>query len=36
MYCIIWKKNGRWELFTNEVWMQESEAEDYGKRNKFK
>ena len=36
MYCIIWKKNGKWELFTSEVWMQESEAEDYGKRNKFK
>ena len=36
MYCVIWKREGKWELFTTQVWMQEQEALDYGIRNKFK
>ena len=36
MYCVIWKRNGKWELFSNEVWLTEHDATEYGKRNKFK
>ena len=36
MYCVIWKKEDKWKLFSNQVWMQENEALDYGKQNKFK
>ena len=36
LYCVIWKRNEKWELFSNEVWLTEAEAMDYGKRNKFK
>lgn len=36
MYCIIWKHNGKWQLFTNEVFLTEKEAQDYAVRNKFK
>ena len=35
MYCIIWKINNSWQLFTNEVWLLRDEAVDYAKRNKF-
>lgn len=35
MYCIIWKINNSWQLFTNEVWLLRQEAVDYAKRNKF-
>ena len=36
LYCVIWKRNEKWELFSNEIWLTEAEALDYGKRNKFK
>ena len=36
MFCIIWKINGEWSLFTNEVWLVEKEALEYAKRNNFK
>ena len=36
MYCIIWKRNDKWELFSNNVFLLEEEALDWGKRNKFK
>jgi hypothetical protein len=36
MYCLIWKRNGNWELFTNEVWLHEKDARNYALQNKFK
>jgi len=36
MYCIVWLQNNNWQIFTNEVWASRKEAEEYGKRNKFK
>ena len=36
MYSIIWLKDNVWQIFTNEVWHTRKEAEEYGKRNKFK
>jgi hypothetical protein len=36
MYCIIWKRNDIWELFTNNVFILENEAEDFGKRSNIK
>ena len=36
MFNIIWLQNDVWKIFTNEVWTTIKEAEDYGKRNKFK
>ena len=36
MYFIIFKPTNVYKLFSNEVFGTEKEAEDYGKRNKFK
>ena len=36
MYCLIIKDNGKWRIFTNEIWDSEKEATDYAKRNNFK
>ena len=36
MYCIIWKRNDKWELFTNQVFLTEDEALDFGKRSNIK
>jgi len=36
MYCLVWKRNNKWELFTNEVWLLEKDAINYAKQNKFK
>ena len=36
MFSLIWFKDDQWKIFTNEVWSSRKEAEDYGKRNKFK
>ena len=36
MYCIVFLKDNQWKIFTNEVWSSKKDAEDYGKRNKFK
>ena len=36
MFCIVYIKDDQWKIFTNEVWGSRKEAEDYGKRNKFK
>jgi hypothetical protein len=36
MYCLVWKRNNEWELFTNEVWLLEKDAINYAKQNKFK
>ena len=36
MYSLIWFRDDRWQIFTNEVWETEKEALDYVKRNKFK
>ncbi len=36
MYCIIWNKNNIWELFTNQVFILESEAIDFAQRSNIK
>ena len=36
MFCIVWLQDNDWKIFTNEVWNTIKEAEEYGKRNKFK
>ena len=36
MYFIIFKPTNVYKLFSNEVFRTEEEAEDYGKRNKFR
>ena len=36
MYCILWMRNDKWELFTNEIWDTEKEATEYAKRGNFK
>ena len=36
MFSLIWLQDDQWKIFTNEVWSSKKEAEDYGKRNKFK
>ena len=36
MYCIIWMRNDKWELFTNEIWDTEKEATQYANRGNFK
>ena len=36
IYCIIWNKNNTWELFTNQVFLLEDEAQDFGKRSNIK
>ena len=36
MYCIIWKPEDKWELFTNQVFLMEEEAEDFAKRSNLK
>ena len=36
MYFIIFKPTNVYKLFSNEVFKTEEEAEDYGKRNKFR
>ena len=36
MYCLVWKRNNKWELFTNEIWLLEKDAINYAKQNKFK
>ena len=36
MYCIIWMRNDKWELFTNEIWDTEKEATKYGLKKHFK
>ena len=35
MYFIIHKPVDKFELFSNEIWQTEQEANEYGKRNKF-
>ncbi len=37
MYCIVIynKKEQRWHIFTNEIWLTRKEAEEYSIRNKF-
>ena len=36
MYCIIWMRNDKWELFTNEIWDTEKEATKYALKKHFK
>jgi len=36
MYSLIWFRDDRWQIFTNEIWETEKEATEYGVRNKFK
>ena len=36
IYCIIWNKNNTWELFTNQVFVLESEAKDFAQRSNIK
>ena len=36
MYCLIWFRNDRWQIFTNEIWDTEKEATEYAKRGNVK
>ena len=36
MYSLIWFKDDRWQIFTNEIWDTEKEATEYAKRGNFK
>ena len=36
VYCIIFKRNEDWILFTNQIFMTEAEALDFGKRSNIK
>ena len=36
IYCIIFKPEETWRLFTNQVFMTEDEALDFGKRSNIK
>ena len=36
MYSLIWFKDDRWQIFTNEIWETEKEATEYAKRGNFK
>ena len=36
VYCIIFKPEETWRLFTNQVFMTEAEALDFGKRSNIK
>jgi len=36
MFCIIWKREDEWNLFTNQIFVTEAEALDFGKRSNIK
>jgi len=36
IYCILWKRNGLYEMFTNQIFTHEKEAEDFAKRSGLK
>ena len=36
LYCIIWKPENDWELFTNQVFLQEKEAEEFAAKSNLK
>tara|TARA_R100000353_G_scaffold40039_1_gene31806 strand:- start:114 stop:272 length:159 start_codon:yes stop_codon:yes gene_type:complete len=36
MYSLIWFRDNRWQIFTNEIWDTEKEAIEYAKRGNFK
>ena len=36
MYSLIWFKDDRWQIFTNEICDTQKEATDYAKRGNFK
>ena len=35
MYSLIWFRDDRWQIFTNEIWDTEKEATEYAKRGNF-
>ena len=36
IYCILWKRDGKHEMFTNQIFSTEKDAIDFAKRSKLK
>ena len=36
LYCIIWKPENDWELYPNQVFLQEKEAEEFAAKSNLK
>ena len=36
IYCVLWKRNGLHEMFTNQVFSTEREATEFAKKSKLK
>ncbi len=36
IYCILWKRNDKHEMFTNQIFSTEKDAIDFAKRSKLK
>ena len=36
IYCILWKRNDKHEMFTNQIFNTEKDAIDFAKRSKLK
>jgi hypothetical protein len=36
IYCILWKRDGKHEMFTNQIFNTEKDAIDFAKRSKLK